>query len=248
MFPIQPSPGKQAASARTVSSETAVFVLRHEARHALRRRFGLEDSQLDHALGLLGAERVEGPEGPVEQEAAELITRLREGRLPWFIHACPRWRRDVLRRMPSLQPCFSLPRPVPCVAVVSCAARKADFAGEGWAGALTVREAALGLMKNGMRPVRDACRPSGGPAWLERVIQRAHRLAGESGASLPSFSPAGEFAGVETARFTLLGRELRAARVRGAAEMERLLRLFTPQGLPWELIEVLVCAGGCERG
>ena len=51
MFPIQPSPGKQAASARTVSSETAVFVLSHEARHALRRRFGLEDSQLDMRLG-----------------------------------------------------------------------------------------------------------------------------------------------------------------------------------------------------
>lgn len=38
--------------------------------------------------------------------------------------------------------------------------------------------------------------------------------------------PERRFAGVETARFSLLGRDVRVARVRGAAQMERLLGSF----------------------
>ena len=99
MTRIQPFPAPCAEKARTAlprPAGTAVFVLTHEARSALCGRFGLEDSQLDRALGLLGAARVEDPDvphGPIEADAAELLARLAEGRLPWFIHACPRWRR-----------------------------------------------------------------------------------------------------------------------------------------------------------
>ena len=149
MTRIQPFPAPCAEKARAAlprPAGTAVFVLTHEARSALCGRFGLEDSQLDRALGLLGAARVEDPDvphGPIEADAAELLARLAEGRLPGCRHAC---------------------------------------------------------------------------------------------------------AGVETARFSLLGRDVRVARVRGAAQMERLLGSFGPHALPWQVIEVLVCAGGCDRG
>ena len=158
MTRIQPFPAPFAEKARAAlprPAGTAVFVLTHEARSALCGRFGLEDSQLDRALGLLGAARVEDPDvphGPIEADAAELLARLAEGRLPWFIHACPRWRRDVLRRYPQLSAFFSPARPAPCparVAVVGCAARKAALAREGWTEALTVREAALRLIRGG---------------------------------------------------------------------------------------------------
>ena len=194
MTRIQPFPAPCAEKARAAlprPAGTAVFVLTHEARSALCGRFGLEDSQLDRALGLLGAARVEDPDvphGPIEADAAELLARLAEGRLPWFIHACPRWRRDVLRRYPQLSALFS-------------------------------------------------------PVFL-----RADRLAGGDCKPLPSFVPERRFAGVETARFSLLGRDVRVARVRGAAQMERLLGSFGPHALPWQVIEVLVCAGGCDRG
>ena len=119
MTRIQPFPAPCAEKARAAlprPAGTAVFVLTHEARSALCGRFGLEDSQLDRALGLLGAARVEDPDvphGPIEADAAELLARLAEGRLPWFIHACPRWRRDVLRRFPQLSAFFSPARPAP---------------------------------------------------------------------------------------------------------------------------------------
>ena len=257
MTRIQPFPAPCAEKARAAlprPAGTAVFVLTHVARSALCGRFGLEDSQLDRALGLLGAARVEDPDvphGPIEADAAELLARLAEGRLPWFIHACPRWRRDVLRRYPQLSALFSPARPAPCparVAVVGCAARKAALAREGWTEALTVREAALRLIRGGMRPVRGMPCAPGGPGWLERVFLRADRLAGGDCKPLPSFVPERRFAGVETARFSLLGRDVRVARVRGAAQMERLLGSFGPHALPWQVIEVLVCAGGCDRG
>lgn len=257
MTRIQSSPVPCADEAHACLSRpagAAVFVLTRQARSALRGRFGLEDSQLDRALGLLGATRVEDPDtpdGPIEADAAELLTRLDEGRFPWFIHACPRWRRDVLRQFPQLADHFSPSRPVPRasrVAVVGCAARKAALAHEGWAEALTVREAALRLMQGGVRPVHGAPCTSGGPGWLERVFLRAGLLS--DGGCLPplSFEPEPGFAGVETARFSLLGHDVRAARVRGAAQMEHLLRTFGTQALPWQVIEVLVCAGGCDRG
>ena len=163
MTRIQPFPvscAEEAHAALSRPAGTAVFVLSRQARSALCGRFGLEDSQLDHALGLLGASRVEdpdAPDGPIEADAAELLARLDEGRLPWFIHACPRWRRDVLRRFPQLADHFSPARPAPCaarVAVVGCEAQKAFLARAGWAEALTVREAALRLMQGGVRPVR----------------------------------------------------------------------------------------------
>ena len=121
MTRIQPFPAPCAEKARAAlprPAGTAVFVLTHEARSALCGRFGLEDSQLDRALGLLGAARVEDPDvphGPIEADAAELLARLAEGRLPWFIHACPRWRRDVLRRFPQLSAFFfaRTPRAMP---------------------------------------------------------------------------------------------------------------------------------------
>ena len=134
MTRIQPFPvscAEEAHAALSRPAGTAVFVLSRQARSALCGRFGLEDSQLDHALGLLGASRVEdpdAPDGPIEADAAELLARLDEGRLPWFIHACPRWRRDMLRRFPHLAPHFSFARPASHaarVAVVGCAARKA---------------------------------------------------------------------------------------------------------------------------
>lgn len=181
MTRIQPFPVPCAEKARAAlprPAGTAVFMLTHEARSALCGRFGLEDSQLDRALGLLGAARVEDPDvphGPIEADAAELLARLAEGRLPWFIHACPRWRRDVLRRFPQLSAFFSPARPAPCparVAVVGCAARKAALAREGWTEALTVREAALRLIRGGVRPVRGMPCAPGGPGWLERVLDR----------------------------------------------------------------------------
>lgn len=258
MTRIQPSPIPCAGEARAASSRpggAAVFVLTRQARSALCGRFGLEDSQLDRVLGLLGAVRVEdpdAPDGPIEADAAELLLRLDEGRLPWFVHACPRWRRDMLRRFPKLAGYFSPARPAPCaarVAVVGCEAQKAALARDGWAEAWTVREAALRLMQGGVRPVRSApCMPCG-PGWLERVVMRAVRLAGgEELSAPPRFAPERGFSGVKTARFSLLGREVQAARVCGAAQMERLLRTFEPHALPWQAIEVLVCAGGCDRG
>ena len=87
MTRIQPFPAPCAEKARAAlprPAGTAVFVLTHEARSALCGRFGLEDSQLDRALGLLGAARVEDPDvphGPIEADAAELLARLAEGRL-----------------------------------------------------------------------------------------------------------------------------------------------------------------------
>lgn len=78
MTRIQPFPAPCAEKARAAlprPAGTAVFVLTHEARSALCGRFGLEDSQLDRALGLLGAARVEDPDvphGPIEADAAEL--------------------------------------------------------------------------------------------------------------------------------------------------------------------------------
>lgn len=117
MTRIQPFPAPCAEKARAAlprPAGTAVFMLTHEARSALCGRFGLEDSQLDRALRLLGAARVEDPDvphGPIEADAAELLARLAEDRLPWFIHACPRWRRDVLRRYPQLSAFFSPARP-----------------------------------------------------------------------------------------------------------------------------------------
>ena len=251
MTRIQPSPVLRACKSRPAQrrpSGTAVFVLTRQARSALCERFGLEDGQLDRALGLLGASRVEGPDapdGPIEADAAELLARLDEGRLPWFLHACPRWRRDVLRRFPQLAGYFSPAPPAPYaarVAVVGCEAQKAFLAREGRTEALTVREAALRLMRGGVRPVRGASCAPGGPGWLERVFLRA------GCSSLPPFVPERGFAGVETACFSLAGREIRAARVRGAVQMERLLRAFGPHMLPWQVIEVLVCAGGCDRG
>ena len=135
------------------------------------------------------------------------------------------------------------------VAVVGCEAQKAALARDGWAEAWTVREAALRLMQGGVRPVRSApCMPCG-PGWLERVVMRAVCLAGgEELSAPPRFAPERGFSGVKTARFSLLGREVQAARVCGAAQMERLLRTFEPHALPWQVIEVLVCAGGCDRG
>ena len=82
MTRIQPFPAPCAEKARAAlprPAGTAVFVLTHEARSALCGRFGLEDSQLDRALGLLGAARVEDPDvphGPIEADAAELLARL----------------------------------------------------------------------------------------------------------------------------------------------------------------------------
>ena len=192
MTRIQPFPVPCAEKARAAlprPAGTAVFMLTHEARSALCGRFGLEDSQLDRALGLLGAARVEDPDvphGPIEADAAELLARLAEDRLPWFIHACPRWRRDVLRRYPQLSNFFSPARPAPCparVAVVGCAARKAALAREGWTEALTVREAALRLIRGGVRPVRGMPCAPGGPGWLERVFLRADRPVCRSAAS-----------------------------------------------------------------
>lgn len=58
MTRIQPFPAPCAEKARAAlprPAGTAVFMLTHEARSALCGRFGLEDSQLDRALGLLGA-------------------------------------------------------------------------------------------------------------------------------------------------------------------------------------------------
>ena len=81
MTRIQPFPAPFAEKARAAlprPAGTAVFVLTHEARSALCGRFGLEDSQLDHALGLLGASRVEdpdAPDGPIEADAAELLAQ-----------------------------------------------------------------------------------------------------------------------------------------------------------------------------
>lgn len=256
MTRIQPFPvscAEEAHAALSRPAGTAVFVLSRQARSALCGRFGLEDSQLDHALGLLGASRVEdpdAPDGPIEADAAELLARLDEGRLPWFIHACPRWRRDVLRRFPQLADHFSPARPAPCaarVAVVGCEAQKAFLARAGWAEALTVREAALRLMRGGVRPVRSAPCAPGGPGWLERVFLRAGCLAGGECVRLSSFRPARGLAGVETAHFSLPGRDVRAARVRGVAQMEQLLQTFGPHALPWQVIEVLACAGGCDR-
>lgn len=171
-------------------------MLTHEARSALCGRFGLEDSQLDRALGLLGAARVEDPDvphGPIEADAAELLARLAEGRLPWFIHACPRWRRDVLRRFPQLSAFFSPARPAPCparVAVVGCAARKAALAREGWTEALTVREAALRLIRGGVRPVRGMPCVPGGPGWLSASFF-AGGPSGRRGLHTPSVLCAG---------------------------------------------------------
>lgn len=77
MTRIQPFPAPCAEKARAAlprPAGTAVFVLTHEARSALCGRFGLEDSQLDRALGLLGAARVEDPDvphGPIEADAAD---------------------------------------------------------------------------------------------------------------------------------------------------------------------------------
>lgn len=256
MTRIQPFPvscAEEAHAALSRPAGTAVFVLSRQARSALCGRFGLADSQLDHALGLLGASRVEdpdAPDGPIEADAAELLARLDEGRLPWFIHACPRWRRDMLRRFPHLAPHFSPTRPASHaarVAVVGCAARKAALAHEGWAEALTVREAALRLMQGGVRPVRGTTCAHGGPGWLERVFLRAGCLAGGECVRLSSFRPARGLAGVETAHFSLPGRDVRAARVRGVAQMEQLLQTFGPHALPWQVIEVLACAGGCDR-
>ena len=240
MTRIQSSPVscvEEACAALSRPAGTAVFVLSRQARSALCGRFGLEDSQLDHALGLLGASRVEdpdAPDGPIEADAAEMLARLDEGRLPWFIHACPRWRRDMLRRFPHLAPHFSPTRPASYaarVAVVGCAARKAALAHEGWAEALTVREAALRLMQGGVRPVR-------GTTWrlTDRMAERRARRRAARG-----------LAGVETARFSLPGRDVRAARVRGVAQMEQLLQTFGPHALPWQVVEVLACAGGCDR-
>ena len=65
MTRIQPFPAPCAEKARAAlprPAGTAVFMLTHEARSALCGRFGLEDSQLDRALGLLGAARVEDPD------------------------------------------------------------------------------------------------------------------------------------------------------------------------------------------
>ena len=82
MTRIQPFPVPCAEKARAAlprPAGTAVFMLTHEARSALCGRFGLEDSQLDRALGLLGAARVEDPDvphGPIEADAAELLARL----------------------------------------------------------------------------------------------------------------------------------------------------------------------------
>ena len=182
MTRIQPFPAPCAEKARAAlprPAGTAVFVLTHEARSALCGRFGLEDSQLDRALGLLGAARVEDPDvphGPIEADAAELLARLAEGRLPWFIHACPRWRRDVLRRFPQLSAFFSPARPAPCparVAVVGCAARKAALAREGWTEALTVREAALRLIRGGVRPVRGMAQDGWSASFCGRTVWRA---------------------------------------------------------------------------
>lgn len=192
------------------------------------------------------------PHGPIEADAAELLARLAEDRLPWFIHACPRWRRDVLRRYPQLSAFFSPARPAPCparVAVVGCAARKAALAREGWTEALTVREAALRLIRGGVQPGCAAwpCAP-GGPGWLERVFLRAAPSGGR-GLQAPSVLCAGApLRRRGSGRFSLLGRDVRVARVRGAAQMERLLGSFGPHALPWQVIEVLVCAGGCDRG
>lgn len=111
MTRIQPFPAPCAEKARAAlprPAGTAVFMLTHEARSALCGRFGLEDSQLDRALRLLGAARVEDPDvphGPIEADAAELLARLAEDRLPWFIHACPRW---AARRTAPVSSAFRL--------------------------------------------------------------------------------------------------------------------------------------------
>lgn len=256
MTRTRPAPILRARSARAAlpaEGGPAVFVMTQAARAALCGRFGLEsDGGLERALGRLGAARVEGPDapgGPIDTEAAELVRRVREGRLPWFIHACPCWRRDMLRRTPWLAAHFSRPAcapDAPRVAVVDCEARRSALAREGWTHVLTVREAALWLMRSGVSPVRGQPRPSEGPGWLERVAARAQQMAGGQD-DAPLILCQGP-AGVETGRFALLDREVRAARVRGAARMERMLEAAGPEGLPWDLIEVLACAGGCERG
>lgn len=101
----------------------------------------------------------------------------------------------------SFQPFFRphAPRHARRACVVGCAARKAALAREGWTEALTVREAALRLIRGGMRPVRGMPCAPGGPGWLERVFLRADRLAGGDCKPLPSFVPERRFAGVETA-------------------------------------------------
>lgn len=156
MTRIQPFPAPCAEKARAAlprPAGTAVFVLTHEARSALCGRFGLEDSQLDRALGLLGAARVEDPDvphGPIEADAAELLAVLPRAVCPGSSMPAHAGRRDVLRRYPQLSALFSPARPAPCparVAVVGCAARKAALAREGWTEALTVREAALRLIR-----------------------------------------------------------------------------------------------------
>lgn len=122
MTRIQPFPAPCAEKARAAlprPAGTAVFMLTHEARSALCGRFGLEDSQLDRALRLLGAGAAWRTRMcrmvPLRRMPPSWLARLAEDRLPWFIHACPRWRRDVLRRYPQLSAFFSpgTPRAMP---------------------------------------------------------------------------------------------------------------------------------------
>lgn len=111
-----------------------------------------------------------------------------------------------------------------------------------------MREAALRLIR-AVCARCAACRvhPAVQDGWSASFCGRTVWAGGDC-KPLPSFVPERRFAGVEAARFSLLGRDVRVARVRGAAQMERLLGSFGPHALPWQVIEVLVCAGGCDRG
>lgn len=225
------------ADAARAGEEAIVFALMMDAHWALRERFALSDAQLCEALKRLGATRVEredAPGGALECEARWLLRRVAQGKLPCVVHACPRWAKSD-----GAHP-WTLPG-APHVAVVGCPLRKRELLTQRpEMRVITAREVAAMLIERGLAAADAPAHDTGAyPGRLARLIACAQALAGENGGAAVRFCQTS--ACVEEAAFSLLGHELRAARVcgahRGAPELKR-----------YDIIEPLSCAGACARG
>ena len=203
-----------------------VMLLPPAAARRLRERFNVSEAELHASLLRLGVAGVRAANDmDALDEAGRLIDCLRRGQGPYVAYCCPLW---ANRMRPAEADGF--------LHVVDCPGRKAVYGM-----ALTERELAAMLLRQGLRPAEGHSRAASGPDRLTRVLMAAQALCGEVGQT-PAFSPSQRLPGVEECALRLMGRTGRVARVRDKRQARALLG-----DTQYQVLEILSCAGRCAE-